>query len=225
MAKLAPGNSDEPLNRKQEAILRAALSLFLEHGYGATSMDAVSLTSGVSKATLYVYYKSKKELFAQIVTRFSLRYSSTLVEQQATDEDVRVTLVRMGRSILALLLAGDAVAAHRMVVAEAVRSPDLGQLYYETGPARLLGYLEGIIHSAMSRGQLRTAPARQAAEQFIGLVRGNLFSSPSFAAGWTSSTAHIDRIPNRECRRNTDAECRELPTRPRRHFTHRALSA
>ncbi len=165
-------SASKPVGRKAEQILQAARKLFMEHGYGATSMDAVALESGVSKATLYAYFQNKKELFAAIVNDFSDRYSAIVVPE--AHDDIRVTLQRVGRSIITLLLAPDAVAAHRMVVAEAARSPELGKLYYESGPAYLLSHLESTIKAAMKTGQLRTAHPRRAGEQFIGLVRGNL---------------------------------------------------
>jgi len=51
---------------KKLAVLKAALRLFLEQGFGATSMDAIAREAGVSKATLYAHVKSKEELFAAI---------------------------------------------------------------------------------------------------------------------------------------------------------------
>lgn len=160
--------------RKVEPILRAARRLFLEHGYSDTSMDAVAAESGVSKATLYVYFQNKKDLFGAIVNDFSARYAAAAMAEEAGDEEVKPALLRLGRTVLAILLAPDAIAAHRMVIAEAARAPELGRLYYESGPARLLYRVESVIKSAMKDGQLRTANSKQAAEQFIGLVRGNL---------------------------------------------------
>ena len=52
---------------KRRQIVDAAQALFLAHGYGAVSMDAVARTAGVSKATLYAYFDSKDQLFATIV--------------------------------------------------------------------------------------------------------------------------------------------------------------
>ncbi len=41
---------------KRQLVLDAAASLFMAHGYGAVSMDAVARAAGVSKATLYAYF-------------------------------------------------------------------------------------------------------------------------------------------------------------------------
>lgn len=161
--------------RKLELIMRAARRLFLEHGYSDTSMDAIAEESGVSKATVYAYFHDKKQLFAAIVSDFAQRYAVTVMtEQRDVAGDLPSKLLRLGRSVLDILLAADTVAAHRMVIAEAARAPELGRLYYQSGPLQLLGRIESALKSAVGNGQLQVSDTRRAAEQFIDLVRGNL---------------------------------------------------
>ncbi|MDP4098827.1 TetR/AcrR family transcriptional regulator [Paenibacillus sp. P96] len=45
-----------------EEIIQAALSLFSEKGYEATSVDEIARQSGMVKASFYKYFKSKEEL-------------------------------------------------------------------------------------------------------------------------------------------------------------------
>src|SRR5271157_6368560 len=52
---------------KHQLVLDAAATLFMAHGYGAISMDAIARAAGVSKATLYAHFSSKDLLFATIV--------------------------------------------------------------------------------------------------------------------------------------------------------------
>lgn len=62
----APGRAafdrDEQRRRKREAVLRVAASAFNRRGFANTSMDDVASVLGVSKPTLYQYFKSKQEL-------------------------------------------------------------------------------------------------------------------------------------------------------------------
>lgn len=53
---------DEQRRRKREAVLRVAASAFNRRGFANTSMDDVASVLGVSKPTLYQYFKSKQEL-------------------------------------------------------------------------------------------------------------------------------------------------------------------
>ena len=52
--------------RPQE-LLEAALAVFVERGYAATRLEEVARRAGVAKATLYLYYENKLELFKAVV--------------------------------------------------------------------------------------------------------------------------------------------------------------
>jgi AcrR family transcriptional regulator len=57
-------------NYKVEAknsIMRAALDLFREKGYHATTMEQIAERLGVSKGTIYTYYESKEELLVTAI--------------------------------------------------------------------------------------------------------------------------------------------------------------
>ena len=53
---------------RRQQILEAALQRFAENGYDKTSMDDIVRLSGLSKGTLYWYFKSKQELYAGVLT-------------------------------------------------------------------------------------------------------------------------------------------------------------
>ncbi|MGC1293537.1 MAG: TetR/AcrR family transcriptional regulator [Alloacidobacterium sp.] len=48
-------------------VLEAALNLFAERGIDATSMDAITESSGVSKATIYKHWRDKDELCLEVL--------------------------------------------------------------------------------------------------------------------------------------------------------------
>jgi AcrR family transcriptional regulator len=160
--------------RKLAQIMEAAGRLFREHGYGMTTMDAVARDADVSKATLYAYFAGKRELFAAVISDEGDRHSGALLAGEDSSEDIDASLLRFGRSVQQLLMAPETISSYRMVVSEAGRLPELGRDYYVNGAARLLARLEAYFAHAMERGVLRTANPRRAAEQFIGLVRGDL---------------------------------------------------
>jgi AcrR family transcriptional regulator len=60
MPKMYPGYRDEV----RKKIVQEASSLFMEKGYSATTMDDIAGRLGVTKASIYQYYKSKVDLFA-----------------------------------------------------------------------------------------------------------------------------------------------------------------
>ena len=179
---------------KLNAILVAASRLFRSQGYGATSMDAVAREADVSKATLYVYFSGKRELFAAIIEAEGDRNSRALIAGEAGQEEMQARLLRFGRTILSLLLAPETVGAYRMVTAEAHRFPDIGAVFYAKGPARLLARLEDFFAAAMKSGKLRSSHPRRAAEQFIGLIRGDLQLRALLALDASLSKQHQDEV-------------------------------
>ena len=61
----APEASDDSAKRRQ--IVDGARSVFMARGFDAASMGDIAKAAGVSKGTLYVYFKDKDELFGAIV--------------------------------------------------------------------------------------------------------------------------------------------------------------
>src|SRR6266850_5460657 len=75
-----PGARDQPRghggrpSRRESAqlsdrILDVATMLFLSHGFGATSIEAVAKRAGISKRTFYHRFRGKEVLFEAVVRR------------------------------------------------------------------------------------------------------------------------------------------------------------
>ena len=60
----ARDSADDSAKRRQ--IIEGARAVFLAQGFDAASMSDIARKAGVSKGTLYVYFKSKEELFEAI---------------------------------------------------------------------------------------------------------------------------------------------------------------
>ena len=61
---LQAGGAEDSAKRRQ--IIEGARAVFLAQGFDAASMGEIAREAGVSKGTLYVYFKSKEELFEAI---------------------------------------------------------------------------------------------------------------------------------------------------------------
>lgn len=64
--------------QRKEQILDAALHVLVQNGYEQSRMDDVVKTSKLSKGAIYWYYKSKKEMYLDLVNFWVLRYSVIL---------------------------------------------------------------------------------------------------------------------------------------------------
>jgi AcrR family transcriptional regulator len=59
-------------DERARRILDTATRLILHYGYDKTTMSDVATAANVSKSTLYLYWKSKEELFRALLTRETL---------------------------------------------------------------------------------------------------------------------------------------------------------
>src|SRR5579875_2464686 len=141
---------------KVESILAAAKRSFLARGFEAVSMDAIAREAGVSKATVYAHFSGKEELFGAVIGRECERRFAGFSAHELDPDDVAASLFVLGRRFLELILSPDAIALHRIILGEVTRFPRLGEVFWRAGAA----------------GALAIADTRLAAEQFIGLVRG-----------------------------------------------------
>lgn len=161
-------------NVKVLRILAAARALFLHRGYGETSMDAIARHAAVSKATLYSHFNGKDALFAALMTA-ECRHLSDQIGARALDlPDIRDALLRVAQDFNNLLCTGDGLVMFRIVVAEAPRFPELGRIFYDSGPTVMIDRIASLLHRASDLGQLTMRDPRMAAIQFISLIRGEL---------------------------------------------------
>jgi AcrR family transcriptional regulator len=59
----------EQVERNRELLLEAALTVFLKHGYGRATIDAIADEAGFSKGVVYSQFESKADLFLTLLER------------------------------------------------------------------------------------------------------------------------------------------------------------
>jgi TetR/AcrR family transcriptional regulator, mexJK operon transcriptional repressor len=169
-----PGGGGDAGNEKVARILAAARTLFLDHGFGETSMDAIARHAAVSKATLYSHFDSKAALFAALMVNECRRLADTIGRRALDEPDIRDALLQVTHDFNNLLCSGEGLTMYRIVVAEAPRFPELGRVFYDSGPAIMIDRIAALLRQASDRGLLDVRDSRIAAVQFISLIRGEL---------------------------------------------------
>jgi AcrR family transcriptional regulator len=77
-----------------QAILRAALELFIEHGIAGASIERIAKRAGVAKTSVYRRWSSREALLAQAieVARNATGYTVDLVERTAPQNFVKLLI-------------------------------------------------------------------------------------------------------------------------------------
>jgi TetR/AcrR family transcriptional regulator, mexJK operon transcriptional repressor len=156
---------------KREIILRGAKMVFLNKGFAETNMDAVAAKAGVSKMTLYRHFNNKEALFAGVIRALCERIVDAGLEH-VFEQSPKRALRAYAEKMIAIVFARETVELHRIVIAESRRFPQLGRLFYTTGPEKCVAVLARYLECHRSDHQLRIADPWRAAEEFLELLRG-----------------------------------------------------
>ncbi len=160
--------------RKREAIISAAVELFLQHGFQNTSMDTICAHAEVSKRTLYNHFASKELLFQAIAQQmFDHCAEVTGISYQA-EEALEKQLMAFADKEIALLQSEQFMRLARMMLAECIQSPELSAKAMSEMNDQEQG-LEAWIVQAQSDGRLQQADVSYAANQFIALIKAHAF--------------------------------------------------
>ncbi len=132
---------------KRGQILAGARGVFLRDGFAAASTDEISREAGVSKRTLYAYYPSKEDLFAEVLRTLTVENPRTMMldsirgMEPASREELREVFLELGRRFVATMMQPEYLAFMRTLIADTHRFPQLGEIFRSTVPER--GLREG----------------------------------------------------------------------------------
>src|SRR6478609_9106609 len=125
LTERAPGKREARKEERRLAILEVAKRSFLDNGYSATSMSAISAELGGSKGTLWSYFPSKEELFAAVLDHATVAYRQQLSSVLQPSANLHAALTAFCRSFIAKITMADGIRLHRLIAAEAGRFPEV----------------------------------------------------------------------------------------------------
>lgn len=166
---------DDKQEAKRQEILLAALRAFSSGGYDKTSMADIVEATGLSKGTLYWYFKNKQELYSALVTMVTeqlmqeIMQTIQLHEDKGAAEHIRSIFQRSGE----ILMQTDAnsMALYTDFLLQAWHDETLRAKftdYYQ----QYMDMLETIIQRGIDQGEFRAINARQAAHAVVGALDG-----------------------------------------------------
>lgn len=181
-------------NPKVRQLLEAAGRLFMDMPYEAVSTDAIAREAQVSKATLYAHFSSKENLFATLIGARCSKIADDVWDSGSVLGDVEQVLRQFGRQFVDMLESPDTMPLYRSVVAQSTRFPELGRLFYETGPKRFEALLADFLGEATRRGLLAVENPALGALQFIQLMAGDIPTRGLLGIGASDPEVAEERI-------------------------------
>jgi AcrR family transcriptional regulator len=153
----------------ESTILDAATAAFLADGYAATTIEAIARICGVAKRTIYARWSGKPALFRAVLERLMAKWLSDSGDW-ASVEGLENALNEAAARVLAIALTPQAVALHRLLIAESGRFPELPLMMQQAGAGEGTRRIAGLLERAVARGELAQQDTLFAAEQFLHLV-------------------------------------------------------
>jgi len=166
-------------------ICAAALEVFAEKGFAAAKLDEIARRAGVSKGTLYLYFKDKEQLFRAVV-RDSIAPNVAAITSAISAMDAPFA------DVVRMFLAGFAErearlplgAVAKMVIGESRNFPELARVWHDEVASKAIGALAAAIERAQRRGEVRNGDPRLFAFSLMGpMVLGALWRATLVPAG------------------------------------------
>lgn len=157
---------------RRSAIVAVARDAFLENGYAATSMSTICSLLGGSKGTLWAYFPSKEDLFAAILDDLTATFRAEMEDALKPGQSLPDALTHFCERFLHKVTTPNAIKLHRLILGEGDRFPEIGPLFYNSGPKQVCDRLSAFLGEQMDAGRLRKVEPMRAANHLIDLVKG-----------------------------------------------------
>ncbi|WP_337861921.1 TetR/AcrR family transcriptional regulator [Nitrososphaera sp.] len=138
----------------RDRIIHAAIESFSQAGFDRTKMDDIARRIGLSKGTLYLYFKSKEDLFIAISEHYINQLREPLDAEAPTREDLVADAEQFYETFRKIGRPGDDRVIFEMLV-ESTRNPRLKKAMHEHR-LRVHGVIVSYLQRQVERGFFRS---------------------------------------------------------------------
>lgn len=171
-----PGRpSREQSARRNEELLDRALDLFLDNGFEATTIEAISSAIGMSRRTIYERYGDKETLFKAALQRAIEQWIVPEERLRAAEaDDLEETLIAIASLWVDNVRKPSGLRLVRIANTEVFRRPEIAAYLWERTAQPTIGYLTDLFARRLRPGTEVADAADAAAAFLILLVEGSV---------------------------------------------------
>ena len=125
------GGAESPRSKRKQ-IVNAAIKVFLDHGYAATTLQKVAEEAHVIRATIYSHFADKNELFVAIIEELTIKKLGEDFRERIKSASPREFVYLMRDFVQSRKQDKEYLALLRTVIGESERFPELARLYFQT---------------------------------------------------------------------------------------------
>ncbi|MEW5718861.1 MAG: TetR/AcrR family transcriptional regulator [Chloroflexota bacterium] len=127
MPRVSARNREQYLQERREAIVDAAIEVFGKKGFDKANVEDIAKAADIGKGTVYLYFKSKEEIFSAIVGERTLLPKMTQM-MAIGDVPLEEALTRIAESYLEY--AREHLSVFRLVLTDSHRFPAHAEQVY-----------------------------------------------------------------------------------------------
>jgi AcrR family transcriptional regulator len=143
-------NNEDPKEPKREAILESAAKLFDGRRFDEVKLDDIAAAAGVGKGTLYLYFKNKEDLFAQMAVAGIDEMAQRIGFIAAMNTSFKARLFLFGREFAGFLAGRRGV----MRVMNQVQSSPVDKVFRDH-LGRMIDAIHELLQTGIDEGALR----------------------------------------------------------------------
>lgn len=163
--------ADEDGRSRKERIMAAAMPLFLQRGYAATSTLAIASAARLSKRDLYAEFAGKRDIFAAcIADRAQAMRAPLQWPAPRTALELRTLLIRYGVGVRMGLADPKVIATYRIAVQEAPTEPEFARTLHEDGRIAAYNAMTAMLAAAQARGLLGEGAPEMMARLYLSIL-------------------------------------------------------
>ena len=176
---------------KRQQILDAAINLFTEQGFAATSMELIAKNADVSKQTVYSHFGNKDDLFSASIEQKC--GSLHILDLSMNDlSDPQTVLLTLARRFTDIITSKQSCAVHKICAFESSAYPQVSDIFYQAGPLKITNEVALLMEKLHQQKILFIENPRHAALQFLSMVKGELWMQVEFNTKERISPEEVD---------------------------------
>jgi TetR/AcrR family transcriptional repressor of mexJK operon len=160
--------------RKRYDILLAGKKVFLEKGYGATSMDEIAMQASVSKKTVYDKFKNKQTLFAAVIQELCERINPPEFLVTDAHKDIKTVLTKFGEWFLSRIYSTEQVNLLQTVINDSRQFSEVGEMMFQGPIMRMQNAVAGYLAVQIQNGRLTLKDPQKSAAILISMMKSDI---------------------------------------------------
>jgi len=142
----------------REKILVASMKVFGEKEYENTTMDMIAKSMKIAKGTLYLYFKSKEELFIEVMGYIMEKYEEVVCEaENYREKNPKDKLRKLINSTLGFIERNEKfyymMERHMQTIGKSISEKHFKKMF--EGRNKIVNVFSGLIGEGMEKGLIR----------------------------------------------------------------------